>query len=153
MSPTTKIAALQAMSTAELAAEFERLHGRKPRYRSPAWLRKRIAFRLQVAAYGGLSGPARAEVDRLAADIQLPATAAGQSETNDDARGAQGSPRPGTVLVREWRGRQVRVDVLRDGFAWDGNRYGSLSAVAFAVTGARWNGRLFFNLVARRAKR
>ena len=138
-----QIAALQNMATAELAAEFERLHGRRPRYRSVPWMQKRIAHALQIAAYGGLCAPARAELDRLAADLHLPAAA----PRRGDERVAQ--PRPGNVLQREWRGQQIRVHVTAAGFEWDGREFGSLSAVAFAITGAKWNGRLFFGLTQR----
>ena len=150
MTLADKIVALQHLSTAELAAEFERIHGRKPRYRSPAWMRKRIAYQLQVAAYGGLSRAARAELDRLARDLRLPVAAPHGRVGGDEARGPRGRPRPGTVLQREWHGQQIRVEVLPDGFAWNGNRYGSVSAVARAVTGSRWNGRLFFGLTGRK---
>ena len=143
MTLAAQIAALQNLATAELCAEFERLNGTKPRYRSPAWLRKRIAYQLQVAAHGGLSAPARAEVERLGADLRLPDA----PPRHGDERGAQ--PRPGNVLQREWRGQQIRVHVTPDGFEWDGREFGSLSAVAFAITGARWNGRLFFGLTQR----
>jgi hypothetical protein len=54
--------------------------------------------------------------------------------------------RPGTTLGREWNGQMQRVSVLSDGFAWNGNTYGSLSQVAFAITGTRWNGPRFFGL-------
>ena len=53
---------------------------------------------------------------------------------------------PGTVLVREWDRRSQRVMVMSDGFAWNGQTYGSLSKVAFAITGTRWNGPRFFGL-------
>jgi hypothetical protein len=53
---------------------------------------------------------------------------------------------PGTVLVREWNQRSQRVMVMDDGFAWNGQRYDSLSEVAFAITGTRWNGPRFFGL-------
>ncbi|MFQ5425922.1 MAG: DUF2924 domain-containing protein [Gaiellales bacterium] len=149
MTIAEQIAGLTGLSTAELAAEYERLHGKAPRLRHPSWLRKRIAYRLQENAYGGLPGPARAEIERLAADLRLPDAAPGRRPTDDDARGPNGKPQPGTVLQREWRGQQIRVEVLPDGFAWNGDRYGSLSAVARAVTGARWNGRLFFGLTQR----
>ena len=57
------------------------------------------------------------------------------------------------MLEREYRGRRIQVEVTDDGgFVWDGNRYRSLSAVAFAVTGSKWNGRLFFNLTGRASK-
>jgi aspartate ammonia-lyase len=50
----------------------------------------------------------------------------------------------GTQLIREWRGVEHKVTVLADGFEWEGRRYKSLSAVARAITGTRWNGPLFF---------
>ena len=61
-------------------------------------------------------------------------------------------PSPGTVLSREYHGREIRVVTLPDGFEWDGQHYGSLSAVARAVTGSKWNGRLFFGLTTRKRK-
>ena len=54
--------------------------------------------------------------------------------------------RPGTLLTREWDGQLQRVMVLADGFSWNGTTYRSLSKVAFAITGARWNGPRFFGL-------
>jgi Protein of unknown function (DUF2924) len=53
---------------------------------------------------------------------------------------------PGTVLVREWDRRSQRVMVMADGFAWNGQTYDSLSKVAFAITGTKWNGPRFFGL-------
>ena len=57
--------------------------------------------------------------------------------------------RPGTVLGREWNRHMHRVTVLADGFAWNGKTYSSLSQVAFAITGTRWNGPKFFGLRAK----
>ena len=54
--------------------------------------------------------------------------------------------RPGTLLTREWDGQVQRVMVLADGFSWNGKTYPSLSKVAFAITGSRWNGPRFFGL-------
>jgi hypothetical protein len=53
---------------------------------------------------------------------------------------------PGTVLVREWDRQSQRVMVLSDGFAWNGQTYDSLSKVAYAITGTKWNGPRFFGL-------
>ncbi len=141
-----QVAELANRTTAELAAEYERLVGRRPRYRSVPWMRKRIAHQLQVAAYGGLTRTARAVVDELAADVALPAT------PRQAPPQATGEPRPGTVLHRDFKGQRITVEVTPEGFEWNGDRYGSLSAVAFAVTGSKWNGRLFFNLTARKPK-
>lgn len=57
--------------------------------------------------------------------------------------------RTGTILVREWNDRPHRVMVMADGFAWNGRSYDSLSAVAFAITGTRWNGHRFFGMRAK----
>lgn len=59
--------------------------------------------------------------------------------------------KPGTLLVREWKGVQQRVMVLAEGFAWKDKTYPSLSKVAFAITGSRWNGPRFFGLRDRQA--
>lgn len=147
MTIAAQIAALDGMSTPELAAEFERVVGKPPRYRQPKWMTKRIAHALQVATFGGLPAVARAAIDRLNADVAIPSSAPVRP-----AAATSTGPRPGTVLQREWRGQQIRVEVTTDGFIWNGTSYGSLSAVAFAITGARWNGRLFFNLVERKSK-
>jgi hypothetical protein len=53
---------------------------------------------------------------------------------------------PGTILVRDWDRRSERVMVMADGFAWNGQTYDSLSKVAFAITGTKWNGPRFFGL-------
>ena len=54
--------------------------------------------------------------------------------------------KPGALLIREWQGRLERVTVVDDGFAWNGATYASLSAVAFAITGTKWNGHRFFGV-------
>ena len=58
----------------------------------------------------------------------------------------------GTILAREWNGRMHRVTVLADGFAWSGKTYPSLSKLAFAITGSRWNGPRFFGLRHKQTK-
>lgn len=141
-----QIAALQIATVPELAARYVDAFGHPPRSRNAAWLRKRLVHQLQVAAYGGLPRVAREALDKLMAEITIPNAAAATPPAPADA-----APRPNSVLMREWRGQQVRVLVADDGqFEWDGRRFGSLSAVAFAITGARWNGKLFFGLVERK---
>jgi hypothetical protein len=60
------------------------------------------------------------------------------------------APPAGTILVREWDQKSHRVIVLQDGFAWNGKTFDSLSQVAFAITGTKWNGPRFFGLRDRR---
>lgn len=146
-----QIATLQNAPVAELAARYIEVFGGAPRSRrNAAWLRKRIAHRLQENAFGGLPRVARAALDRLVAQIQLPMPAA--TEAPAPSPSTEHRLRPGTVLQRAWHGKQVRVLVTADGFEWNGGSYTSLSAVAFAVTNSRWNGRLFFGLVERGKK-
>jgi Protein of unknown function (DUF2924) len=52
----------------------------------------------------------------------------------------------GALLVREWNGRVERVVILEEGFAWNGQTFGSLSQIAKAMTGTTWNGHRFFGL-------
>ncbi len=130
---------LRAMPAAELAARYEELFGRPPRTKNRQHLWRRCAWKEQERRLGGLSGAAKKRLDELASDLDLPL----------GARRGQGGPVVGATLVREWRGREVRVRVLESGFEHEGVTYRSLSAVAKAVTGAHWNGRLFFGLRTR----
>jgi phosphatidylserine/phosphatidylglycerophosphate/cardiolipin synthase-like enzyme len=98
-----------------------------------------LAYRLQVDRLGDLDGESRRLLDG--------------SETPEDAGKRAVDPnrltadvRPGTKLAREWNGRMHRVAVLADGFAWNGKTYASLSKIALAITGTRWNGPRFFGL-------
>jgi hypothetical protein len=74
---------------------------------------------------------------------------AGRLESLDRKRA---DPVPGTVLVREWDRQSHRVMVLTKGFAWNGQTYDSLTRVAFAITGTRWNGPRFFGLRDKQAR-
>lgn len=146
MTLAAQIAALQSAPVAELAARYAEVFGCPPRSRrNAAWLRKRIAHQLQVVAFGGLSRVAKAAIDKLTCEIVLPAPTTPTPATNP-------TPLPGRVLQREWRGQTVRVITTPDGFEWNGQRFGSLSAVANAVTGSRWSGALFFGLRGRSKK-
>lgn len=72
----------------------------------------------------------------LSSPLRVPEEASKRAEDN---RRSSNSLRPGTVLGREWNGMH-RVVVLAGGFAWNGTTYPSLSKIAFAITGTRWNG-------------
>jgi Protein of unknown function (DUF2924) len=102
-----------------------------------------LAYRIQVDAFGDVSRDTRRLLDRLgsaaADDLEE-----GLSSAVPPA--SQWSLKPGTLLDREWQGRMERVMVREDGFAWNGTSYASLSAVAFAITGTKWNVYRFFGL-------
>jgi hypothetical protein len=101
-----------------------------------------IAYRLQADRFGDLDHATRQVLDRTIAQEAAPAMSARLA--NFDQKRTELTP--GTVLVREWDRRSQRVMVMAEGFAWNGQTYDSLSKVAFAITGTKWNGPRFFGL-------
>jgi hypothetical protein len=101
-----------------------------------------IAYRIQADRLGDLDHATRQVLDRTVAKEDGPAMSARLA--GFDQKRTELSP--GTVLVREWDRQSQRVMVMADGFAWNGQTYDSLSKVALAITGTRWNGPRFFGL-------
>jgi Protein of unknown function (DUF2924) len=101
-----------------------------------------LAYRIQAERLGDLDHEARQVLDRT--DAQEAGTITIARLLNFDQRRTELTP--GTVLVREWDRQSQQVMVMADGFAWNGRTYDSLSKVAFAITGTRWNGPRFFGL-------
>jgi DUF2924 family protein len=106
-----------------------------------------IAYRLQADRLGDLDAETL-KVLKQAAGQQGTASAVSKTLARLDQR--RSAPPPGTVLVREWDRKSHRVMVMPDGFAWNGETFGSLSEIAFAITGTKWNGPRFFGLRDRR---
>ena len=131
-----EIARLRDLDVGALRARWHTVFGRRAPAHLPRHLLFRIlAYRLQADRLGDLDAESLRLLDR--------------SETPEKAgqRAASQIRRPvGTVLGREWNGQMQRVTVLENGFAWKGKIYPSLSKVAFAITGTRWNGPRFFGL-------
>ena len=101
-----------------------------------------IAYWLQADRFGDLDHATRQVLDRTVAKEAAPAMSA-RLASFDQKRTELA---PGSVLVREWDRQSQRVMVMADGFAWNGQTYDSLSKVAFAITGTKWNGPRFFGL-------
>ncbi len=154
-----RIHALRQMTVGELRIEWQKLYGTPTRSRNRDYLWKRLAWRAQELVHGGLSDRARDRIEELAlegfvrartpnftAPVADPAPVPSSVRSDRDPR----IPSAGTVLTRQYHGNEIRVLVLDDGFEWDGRHYRSLSAVARAVTGQRWNGPLFFGLRQRK---
>jgi len=152
-----EVAALKKMAVKELRMKFAELFDDETRTGNKAWLIKRIAWRMQAHAEGGLSERARQRASELAneADLRMsPPKATPVSRSLEDRTTTstvtfsrdQRLPFPGTVLTREYKGQTVQVRVLENGFEHDGEVYRSLSAVAKAITGTHTNGYLFFRL-------
>ncbi len=105
-----------------------------------------IAYRIQADRFGDLDHETKQVLDRTVAKENGPVTSA-RLASFDRKRNEL---TPGTVLVREWDRQSQRVMVMADGFAWNGQTYDSLSKVAFAITGTKWNGPRFFGLRLRK---
>jgi hypothetical protein len=148
------IAALGRMTVTQLRDQYLEAFGEPSRSGNKEFLFKRVAWRIQSLAEGGLSERARRRADELARDADIRTTipkvptsdAPQRTVTRKLATTHDRLPIPGTVLTRKYRGKQVEVKVLPAGFEYDGQTYRSLSAVAKAVTGSHWNGLLFFGL-------
>ena len=102
-----------------------------------------IAYRLQVDRFGDLDHSTKQVLDRAIATKEPGPGMSARLASLDQKRSGL---TPGTMLVREWDRQSQRVMVMADGFAWNGQTYDSLSKVAFAITGTRWNGPRFFGL-------
>ena len=98
-----------------------------------------IAYAVQECQFGALSKSRAREIDRIVDHAPIVLRGEGRSL-------AAPVTRPGTVLVREWQSTAHQVTVLADGFAWNGQHYASLSGIAQAITGTKWNGPRFFGL-------
>jgi hypothetical protein len=140
----TEIEALRTLPYHELVAKYTSLWGHEPKIKSRSYVFRRTAWKLQEQRFGGLSQNAKARLEELIAEIKLPLHGEKRTETRPLWR--RDGIKPGATLVRQYKGEEIRVHVRPDGFEWDGVLYRSLSAVALAVTGSRWNGRLFFGL-------
>jgi hypothetical protein len=104
-----------------------------------------LAYRLQADALGDLDGATIRLLKQIAAGGTKMDSVALTAELDRRRSGLK----PGTILMREWNGRPEQVRVIDEGFAWKGKTYDSLSSVAFAITGTKWNGPRFFGLARR----
>jgi len=129
-----ELADLRTMTVAQLRERFRAVFDEPSRSRNKDYLCKKVAWRIQELAEGGLTERAR---DRLA-----------ELDTARDPR----LPGPGTVLTRVHRDVEHKVTVLDEGFEFEGTRFASLSKVAREITGTNWNGFLFFGLQRRTRK-
>ena len=138
-----RLAALKTMSVKQLKTEWQVLFDAPAPNNSRSFLEGRLAYRIQELAYGGPDRDTRRMLDLLADEVD--GTLTRKSQIADPR-----NPVVGTKLIREWDGVAHTVTVLEEGFEWDGRRYKSLSAVARAITGTRWNGYRFFGLRERK---
>ena len=143
----SEIARLETMTITKVVERFESLFGEKCRSRNKRYLIRRIAWRLQANAEGDLSERARARAAELALDSEVRVTPPREAiqprlvTADVQSRPAldQRLPPPGSMLHREYKGRQIRVLIVNNGFEYEGQLFKSLTAVANAITGSHVN--------------
>lgn len=147
-----QVAAMKRMTVNELQAKYAEVFGEGTNGRHKQWLIKRIAWRMQANEEGGLSDRARRRALEIANDADLRMTpprsrkAAPIVTARVHSPAENRLPSPGTVLTRQYKGATHQVEILTDGFSYQGEHYRSLSAVAKAITSTHWNGYHFFGL-------
>ena len=134
-----RLAALKTAAIPALKQQWRELFGAEPPPYNRRFLESRLGYRIQELAYGGLKPETLARLEVL-----------GQQFDGGKIiiRRMRGEDRPiaGTMLIREYQGVEYVVTVTRTGYEYAGQPYKSLSAIARAITGTRWNGRVFFGL-------
>lgn len=157
-----EVARLQKMTCGELRDQFATFTGETTNAKNRKWLIRRIVWRMQARVEGGLSSDAINRIRELADGADLRVTSPATRRLSDDAgkrarvlpTGTQSAttPLPGTLITRVYKGREIRVRVTSNGFEYEGELFGSLSAVAKHVTGSHWSGNRFFKLDQKESK-
>jgi Protein of unknown function (DUF2924) len=152
---------LRQAGIGRLRERYRELFGEEPRSKHKEQLFRRVAWRLQALAEGGLSERALGRALAIAneADLRIRPSSVmndtlallrGTGISRGRSRHDRRIPPPGSVLSRDFRGTTITVKVLTEGFEHQGRCYRSLSAIACEVTGTRWNGLAFFGLTGKR---
>jgi hypothetical protein len=135
-----RLAALKTSAMPDLKQQWRDLFDGEPPPFNRRYLESRLAYRIQELAYGGLKPEIVRKLERLGEELD------GGDRSRRNIRVDRDRPIAGTRLLREWQGIEYVVTVTADGYEWQGRPYKSLSAIARAITGTRWNGWLFFGL-------
>ncbi len=137
---TAELVQLDGLGLAALRDLWRERLGSPPRFASTELTRLWLAWELQAKVRGGYDLTTRRRLKQLCKSSKADAT---------PTSAVLGTPKPGTVLTREWGGVTHRVMVLEEGFAWAGQNYRSLSEIATRISGTRWSGPRFFGLKQR----
>lgn len=150
----TKIMNLKESSLEELKEKYSELFENKPApSNNKTYLWKKIAYRLQELEYGGLSVETQGKIQELIQKYDPVNNKAVRPEGIPENKPKKTNlsrnkrlPIPGTVITKEYKGISLQVKILESGFEYNSKAYKTLTAIAKEVTGAHWNGYLFFNL-------
>ncbi|MFA6357408.1 MAG: DUF2924 domain-containing protein [Candidatus Omnitrophota bacterium] len=150
----SQIMELKEKSLAELKAKYGELFlSQQAPSNNKIFLWRKIAFRLQELEYGGISTETNGKINELIQKYDpinnkslRPVCSPKEPQSKTKVGRDRRIPIPGTVVTKEYKGISLQVKVIENGFEYNNKVYKSLSAIAKEVTGAHWNGYLFFNL-------
>jgi hypothetical protein len=138
-----QVAGLETLSMEQLREQWRTLFGSEPPAYSSSFIKKRLAYRLQEIAFGGLSEEAKEKMKTILEENgydELGGKRVKKSSIKSNL------PIIGTRLIREWNDKRYEVTVVKEGFEFAGRKYRSLTAITKAITGTHWNGPAFFGL-------
>ena len=145
-SMASQISNLPTLTMADIKLLWRRLfHAENPTH-NRQFLERRIAYKLQEIEFRKVD-PALLDRNQRRVENLIET---GKVKTRDpDYR-----PVAGTMLTREYQGREYRVIASADGnYNFNGKTFQSLSQIAREITGTRWSGPVFFGLKARGKKK
>lgn len=150
----SEIMALKELPLGELEKKYEKVfEGKKAPSNNKVYLWRKIAYRIQELEHGELSSEAQGKIEEFIQKYDPVNNKALRPENTPSERTKKGTfsrdkrlPIPGTVITKEYKGTTLQVKVLESGFEYNNKVYKSLTAIAKEITGAHWNGYLFFNL-------
>lgn len=142
----SQIEALKAVSTPAIEEKYKGLLGKTTAPNNRTYLIRQLAYRMQELTYGGVSGETKTKIEELVKTYnpinKAVSKSSGKTESGRDTR----LPLPGSFITKKYKDKRIEVKVLEDGFEYQGSFYKNLTAVAQKITGAHWNGFMFFGL-------
>jgi len=149
-----EIMELKNKTLLELRARYKELYGSETAPSSnKVYLWRKIAYKLQEIEHGGLSTETQGKIEEFIQKYDPINNKALRPEVNSDNKSKKPKlsrdkrlPIPGTIIIKEYKGTKLEVKILEKGFEYNNKQYRSLTAIAKEVTGAHWNGYLFFGL-------
>jgi hypothetical protein len=145
---------LENADISEVQAQYKELFDKEAPCANKAYLIKKMAYKLQETACGGLSDRVNMQISKLIQKydpinnkaLRPQVVSGGKNLVSIPFMRDKRLPIPGTMIHKKYKGQDIHVKVLDKGFEYNDRRYRSLSSVALEITGAHWNGFSFFNL-------
>jgi len=142
-----QLLSLKTLSIPLVEAKYRALWGRAARIpTNRTYLIRQIAYKMQELSYGSVSVEMKAKLEELIKRYdpinKAVCKSSGKTVSGRDTR----IPLPGSFITKQYKGQRIEVKVLDDGFEYHGAFYKNLTAIAQIITGAHWNGFIFFGL-------